>query len=68
MKPEPMIKLRALGTPLHHGQRLMIGQIFQTSEAEADDLCAMGLAVRIIEPDEEDKKKSYKRRDLRAED
>ena len=64
-----MVKLRSLGTPMHHGRRLGIGEIFHASEAEAAEWVAVGMAVRIVESaDEEDKKKSYKRRDLRAED
>lgn len=69
---QDLVRVVVTASHKHAGQWRYIGQEYQTTELEARDLVAVGVAVRARLPAQSSeppaKPRTYKRRDMRPED
>lgn len=68
------VRLRAAARQLYDGRRLVPGDEFDATEADAEDLIALRFATRVVPPPPtipsplvSGTRRTYKRRDMRAE-
>jgi hypothetical protein len=63
---EPLVKVVVTAPHKHGGQWRTIGAIYDTTEANARDLIALGFATRAKPRSDQEQKQRYLRRDMRA--